>query len=107
MNKEEFMDEYLKRLAFSLAQFWPANEELPDDLAREDEIYYTAAIRRLSRFNRAELVRKMRLLALPGGGFFTASTPKEQRVRTINGVLARFPLLEEAEHEAVILADRI
>ena len=107
MTNEEFMEEYLGRLAFSLAQFWPYLETLPDDEAREDEVYYRVAIRRLSFTNRAELVRRMRQLCNPGAGFFTSCTPKEQRVKIINGVLARFPQLEEAEHDAVILSGRI
>lgn len=107
MDKQEFMSEYLDRLAFALAQFWPYSESLPDKEAEEDEIYYKVAIRRLSFGNRAELVKRMRRLASPSVNFFTPGTTKEQRVRLINGVLARFPQLEEAEHDAVILADRI
>lgn len=107
MDKQEFMEEYLSRLAFGLAQFWPAEDQLPDKEAEDDETYYRVAIRRLSFFNRAELVRKMRRLAEPEACFFTAGTPKNSRNKIINGVLARFPQLQDAEHEAVIMADRI
>ena len=107
MTKEEFMDEYLGRLAFSLAQFWPYSETLPDEEAREDEIHYKVAIRRLSFTNRAALVKRMRQLCNPSAGFFAPCTTKEQRVKIINGVLSRFPQLEEAEHDAVILSSRI
>jgi len=107
MTKEEFMDEYLGRLASSLAQFWPYSETLPDEEAREDEVYYRVAIRRLSFMNRAELVKRMRQLCSPSAHFFSDSTTKAQRVLIINGVLHRFPQLEEAEHDAVIMAHRI
>jgi hypothetical protein len=107
MTKEEFMDEYLNRLAFALAQFWPYSETLPDDEAREDEVYYRVAIRRLSFTNRAELVKRMRQLCSTSAHFFSDSTTKSQRVLTINGVLARFPQLQDAEHDSVTLSGRI
>lgn len=107
MERDDFMQEYIKRMAFALAQFWGASDTLPDDNAKDTETYYKVAISRLSFIRRAELVRAMRLLCERGGGLFTADTPKEQRVRLINDVIARFPQLEEAEHEAVIKNDWI
>lgn len=107
MKNADFMDEYLNRLAFSLAQFWPAEDVLPDDEARDDETYYRVAINRLSIFNRAALVKKMRQLCQPSAGFFTTGTSATARKKTIDGVLARFPLLQDAEHEAMVMSDRI
>lgn len=108
MTNAEFMDEYLARLAFGLVQFWPAEDELPDDdEAQSDEAYYAGAIRRLSVFNRAELAKKMRALCSAKAHFFTPSTPRAERTKTVNGVIARFPLLRDAEHEAVVMRDRI
>jgi hypothetical protein len=107
VNKEEFMDEYLNRLAFSLAQMWPFGEELPDEEAKEDEIYYKVVIRRLSFINRASLAKRVRRLCLPKVNFFAKCVPQGDRVKLIDGIFERFPQLKAAEHDAVILSDRI
>jgi hypothetical protein len=106
VDKEEFMQEYLSRLAFSLAQFWGLSDELPADEI-DCETYYRVAISRLSVMRRAELAKAMRTLCEPGGGFFSPDTPKDERTRLINDVIARFPKLYDAEHEAVIKNDWI
>lgn len=107
MKNSEFMDEYLNRLAFALAQFWQAGESLPDAEAEEDEVYYRVAIRRLSTVNRAELAKKMHRLRATGANFFTPGVAPETRKAMIEGVIARFPLLQDAAHEALVMSDRI
>lgn len=107
MEKEEFMQEYLQRLAFSLAQFWPAEEELPDNEAKEDATYYTVAIRRLSIFRRAELAKILWSMIEDKARFFSSETDRLSRVRTIKAVIARFPLLADADHERTYKNDSI
>lgn len=107
MEKEEFMQEYLSRLAFSLAQFWPAEEMLPDKEAEEDAIYYTVVIRRLSVFRRAELAKMLWSFVDDEARFFSSETHRLQRIGTIRGVIARFPLLADADHERTYRNDCI
>jgi hypothetical protein len=107
MEKEEFMQEYLYRLAFSMAQFWPAEEQLPDKEAEEDAIYYTVAIRRLSIFRRAELAKMLWSFVNDEARFFSSETHRLQRIGTIKGVIARFPLLADADHERTFKNDAI
>lgn len=107
MDKEEFMQEYLSRLAFSLAQFWPAEEELPDNEAEEDATYYTVAIRRLSIFRRAELAKLLWSFVEDKARFFSSETTRLNRIGTIKGVIARFPLLADADHERTFKHDWI
>lgn len=107
MDKEEFMQEYLQRLAFSMAQFWPAEETLPDKEAEEDAVYYTVAIRRLSIFRRAELAKMLWSFIDDKTRFFSSETHRLQRIGTIKGVIARFPLLADADHERTFKNDCI
>jgi hypothetical protein len=107
MTGEEFMREYLSRLAFGLAQFWPAGEELPDEEARADNDFYAGAIRRLSIFRRAELSRMMWALVEEDARFFSEYTSREQRIKTIRGVIDRFPMLADAHHEITFKQDMI
>ncbi len=107
MDREEFMQEYLSRLAFSMAQFWPENETLPDKEAEEDAVYYTVAIRRLSVFRRAELAKMMWDLVDDKVRFFSSETERPNRIKTIRGVIARFPLLADADHERTFKNDAI
>ena len=99
MDKEEFMQEYLRRLAFSMAQFWPAEETLPDKEAEADAVYYTVAISRLSIFRRAELAKMLWGFVDDRPRFFSSETVRLSRIGTIKGVIARFPLLADADHE--------
>jgi hypothetical protein len=107
MDREEFMQEYLSRLAFSLAQCWPEDEELPDSEAVADEIYYKVAIRRLSVFRRAELAKILWSMIEDKARFFSSETDRLQRIGTIRGVIARFPLLADADHERTYRNDCI
>ena len=108
MDKEEFMQEYLSRLAFGLAQFWPADEELPEEEdVYADQAYYRGAIRRLSIFRRAELAKLMWAFVEEKAEFFSSETPRANRVRTIKGVMDRFPLLQDADHERMFKHDCI
>jgi hypothetical protein len=107
MESEAFMREYLSRLAFGLAQFWPVDEELPDDEAHSDNAFYSGAIRRLNVFRRAELARMMWSLVEEEAKFFSECTSREKRVKTIRGIIERFPLLAEADHEITFKHDRI
>jgi len=107
MEREEFMQEYLSRLATSLAQFWVEGEELPDDESREDDMFYRVAIRRLSVFRRAELAKMMWALVEDQAMFFSTATRRQERVNTIRGVINRFPLLADADHERTFKNDCI
>jgi hypothetical protein len=107
MDKEEFMQEYLSRLAFSMAQFWPSDEALPDAAAFADQDFYAGAIRRLSVLRRSELAKKMWAFVEEKAKFFSSETPRANRIRTIRGVIDRFPLLQEADHEATFKNDCI
>jgi len=106
MDKEEFMQEYLSRLAFSMAQFWPAEEMLPDKEAEEDAVYYTAAIRRLSIFRRVELAKLLWSFVDAKARFFSSETRRPERIKTIGGVIERFPLLADADHERTFKNDQ-
>ena len=108
MDKEEFMREYLSRLAFGLAQFWPSDEELPEEEdVYADQAYYRGAIRRLSIFRRAELAKLMWALVEEPANFFSRHTARAARIKTIKGVIARFPLLADADHERTFKNDCI
>jgi len=107
MEREEFMREYLSRLAFSLAQFWPSDEALPDVEAEQDAVYYTVAIRRLSIFRRAELAKMLWSFVEDEARFFSSETHRLNRIQTIKGVIARFPLLADADHERTFKNDQI
>ena len=106
MDKEEFMQEYLSRLAFSMAQFWPVDEPLPDKDAEEDAVYYTVAIRRLSILRRAELAELLWSFIDDKTRFFSSETHRLERIKTIKGVIARFPLLAEIDHERTYKNDQ-
>jgi len=107
MESEEFMQEYLHRLAFSLAQFWPADEALPDAAAYSDQDFYAGAIRRLSVLRRAELAKKMWAFVEEEAKYFSSETTRANRIKTIRGVIDRFPLLQEADHERTYKNDAI
>jgi uncharacterized tellurite resistance protein B-like protein len=107
MEREEFMQEYLSRLAFSMAQFWPAEEMLPDKEAEEDAVYYTVAICRLSIFRRAELAKMLWSFVEDKARFFSSETHRLNRIQTIRGVISRFPLLADADHERTFKNDQI
>lgn len=101
MNAEQFMaqytSEYIGRLAYSLAQFWPADEELPTDEAREDEIFYKVSIRRLSAEERLSLVTTMRNKADVNNGFFDREFCESRgALQRILGIIDRFPDLKTA-----------
>jgi hypothetical protein len=101
MNAEQFMaqytSEYIGRLAYSLAQFWTADEELPTPEAREDEIFYKVSIRRLSAEERLSLVASMRAKADVAAGFFDKEFCESRgAIQRILGIIARFPELKTA-----------
>lgn len=89
MNAEEFMSqytsEYIGRLAYSRAQFWTADEDLPTDEAREDEIFYRVSIRRLSGEERLSLVTALRNKADVNNGFFDREFCESRCVRGTAG----------------------
>jgi hypothetical protein len=101
MNAEQFMvqytSEYIGRLAYSLAQFWPAEEELPNEEARESEIFYKVSIRRLSAEERLSLVSALRNKADVHNGFFDREFCESRgAIQRILGIIARFPELQTA-----------
>jgi hypothetical protein len=101
MNAEQFMaqytSEYIGRLAYSLAQFWTADEELPTDTAREDEIFYKVSIKRLSAEERLSLVAAMRAKADVTADFFDREFCENRgAIQRILGIIDRFPDLKTA-----------
>jgi hypothetical protein len=96
---EQYTSEYIGRLAFSLGQFWPASEVLPDEAveARESEIFYKVSIQRLNPDERDRLVMAMRNLADPLAEYFTKEVAESgEGLKIILGIIARFPQLQEA-----------
>lgn len=101
MNAEQFMaqytSEYIGRLAYSLAQFWPVDEELPNEEARESEIFYKVSIRRLSAEERMSLVTALRNKADIAAGFFDREFCESRgAIQRIMGIIDRFPELKTA-----------
>jgi hypothetical protein len=101
MNAEQFMaqytSEYIGRLAYSLCQFWTADEELPTPEACEDEIFYKVSIRRLSGEERLSLVAAMRNKADVAAGFFDKEFCESRgAIQRILGIIERFPELKTA-----------
>lgn len=93
-----YTDEYLNRLAFSIAQFWPADEELPDQDAKDTLTFYDVSIRRLQPEERRTLLRKLRIMATHRSGFFVEDFRGTLEARAhMEGVIARFPLLRASE----------
>lgn len=101
MKNDEFMDEYLDRLAYSLAQFWPAGETVPVD-NQDDEVYYRVAIKRLAVHRRVQLVDALVALTKNNAMFFTTETPMAERASLINGVIDRFEDLREARYQRLV-----
>jgi len=94
---ERYTSEYIARLAYSLAQFWPAGEELPTEEARENEIFYKVSISRLSADERMRLVRARRDKADPLVGFFDREFCESRgAIQRIMGIIDRFPELKTA-----------
>jgi hypothetical protein len=77
------------------------------EAAFADQDFYAGAIRRLSVLRRSELAKKMWAFVEEKSKFFSSETPRADRVRTIRGVIDRFPLLQEADHEATFKNDCI
>lgn len=95
-HNERYEKEYLDRLAFGLVQFWPVGEELPDDEARESEVFYKVSIRRLSMAQRSALVKKLWRMATKTSGVFVPELRgTDEAKQMVAGVIARFPLLME------------
>ena len=93
----QYTSEYIGRLAYSLAQFWTADEELPTSEAREDEIFYKVSIRRLSGEERLSLVAAMRNKADVHNGFFDREFCESRgAIQRILGIIERFPELQTA-----------
>jgi hypothetical protein len=97
-----FEVETRRRFAFSLAQFWPVNEILPDTEAEQDEIYYRRAIARMKPAERVELIREMLRLTQKSVKFFDPEVPTSERLEIICGVLRRFEELVVAAQYAGI-----
>ena len=94
---ESYTSEYIARLAYSLAQFWTADEELPNDEAREDEIFYKVSIKRLMPEERLSLVTTMRNKADVNNGFFDREFCESRgAMQRILGIIDRFPDLKTA-----------
>lgn len=92
-----YMAEYIHRLARSLGQFWPADEELPNEEAREMEIYYKVAINRLSSEEKTLLSGEIRYLADPHAKFFDKEFCESRgAIQRIMGIIDRFPALNAA-----------
>ena len=89
-------------IAHGLAQFWPYNEELPDNEARESEIYYRVMIARMKPHDRMLLVREMWRLTQKNVKFFSDDVSVDERKKMIVGVLLRFSdLATAAEFEGI------
>lgn len=101
MTDEEFMAEYVDRLAHGLAQFWAAGAPVPLD-ERDTEVYYRVAIARLAVHRRVQLVEQMIALTKNSAMFFTEDTPMCERTAIINGVIDRFDDLREARHQRLV-----
>jgi hypothetical protein len=100
ISDEEFMEEYIARLAWYLVQFWPYYEDLPDSVAKADELFYNRAIQRLAFSRRQQLVTKMRWHTTDESGTFDAALPPAERQQIVNGVLDRFGALRDAERDS-------
>ena len=93
----QYTSEYIGRLAYSLCQFWTEDEELPNEEARENEIFYRISIRRLSGEERLSLVAAMRNKADVTAGFFDKEFCESRgAIQRILGIIARFPELQTA-----------
>jgi hypothetical protein len=101
VNDEEFMVEYIDRLAHSLAQFWVAGEPVPLD-ERDTEVYYRVAISRLAAHRRVQLIDRLIALTKNNAMFFTEDTPMCERTARISGVIDRFEDLREARHQRLV-----
>lgn len=99
ITDEQFMEEYIARLAWYLVQFWPYGEALPDSAAVADEQFYNRAIQRLSFSRRRQLVTKMRWYETDDSGTFNKEIPRAARKQIVDGVFDRFGALRDAEHD--------
>lgn len=94
---ERYTSEYIARLAYDIAQFWPADEDLPNDAAREDEIFFKVSIKRLSPEDRQRLVTALRDKADPLACFFDREFCESRgAIKRIMGIIERFPDLKIA-----------
>jgi hypothetical protein len=99
ISDEEFMEEYIARLAWYLVHFWPYGEDLPDSIAKADEQFYNRAIQRLSFSRRQQLVAEMHWHETDESGTFAAALPPAERKQIVDGVLDRFGALRDAERD--------
>lgn len=93
---ERYEQVWLNRLAWSIGQFWPVNEELPDQDARNSEVYFNETLLRMSHDQRKLLVKKLRNLCRSPANFFDAEMSLQDRKRHMELLITRFPLLVEA-----------
>lgn len=88
---EKYEDEYLSRLAFGIVQFWPAEEELPDDRARDSEAFYRVSIARLNTAQQRKLVAKLQRMTTKTSGVFVPEIRgTDEAWDTVEGVVRRF-----------------
>jgi hypothetical protein len=93
---QRYEQERVRRLAWSIGQFWPIDEELPDDDARRSEIYFNETLLRMSHDQRVMLVKQLLKLRLSTVNFFDSELPLQERKRHMDKLIERFPLLCEA-----------
>lgn len=94
---ERYTSEYIGRLAHSLGQFWPVDEKLPDESARESEIFYKVSISRLSPEEQLRLATTLRRLADPAADYFDREFCESRgAIQRIMGIVERFPQLKIA-----------
>lgn len=97
---QRYEKEYLDNLAFGLVQFWPVGEELPDNDAKESEIFYKVSISRLSDEQRRGLVKRLRRMTTRASKVFDVEfrgTPECREL--VDSVIARFPQLFETRNK--------
>lgn len=97
---QRYEKEYLDNLAFGIVQFWPAGEELPDNDAKESEIFYKVSISRLSDEQRLGLVKRLRRMTTLSSKVFDVDfrgTPECREL--VDSVIARFPQLLETRKQ--------
>jgi hypothetical protein len=92
---QRYEQEWLNRLAWSLGQFWPVDEELPDQDARNSEIYFNETLIRMSHDQRVLLVKKLLKLRL-STALFDSEMLLQERKKRMDKLIERFPLLVEA-----------
>lgn len=93
---QRYEQERIRRLAWSLGQFWPVDEELPDQDARNSEIYFNETLIRMSHDQRVLLVKKLLKLRLSTAHFFDSEMLLQERKKRMDKLIERFPLLVEA-----------